>query len=152
MPTVTNNLYDQFRLLCFTGQTVDFTASTDTIKCAIVNSSYTVDQNLHDFWDDVSANEVSGTNYTAKGKQCTSITPTVSAAGLVTVDIGDPGVWAQHATGFSNGRRAVFIKDTGTDSTSNLIAYSNDFGSDQGNLNGDFSVSINSAGLFTADR
>ena len=152
MPAVTSNLYDQFRLSRFTGVVVDFTIATDTIKCALVTASYTLDQNLHDFFDDVSAAEVSGTGYTAGGNQCTSITPTVSAAGLVTVDIGNPATWTQNASGFMNARRAIIYKDTGTAATSNLIAFSNDFGSDQGNFNGDFSVTINAAGLFTAAR
>ncbi len=84
MPTVTANLFDQYRLGRFTGVDVDFTIGTDTIKCAIVKGSYTLDQNLHNFWDDISADEVSGTGYTAGGNQCTSITPTMDSAGLIT--------------------------------------------------------------------
>lgn len=152
MPAVTNNLYDQFRLVCYTGQAPDFTAATDTIRVAIVTGAYTLDQNLHDFFSDVDANEVSGTGYTADGNAATSITPTVDGAGLVKVDIGDPATWTQNGAGFSNGRRAIVQKDTGVNTTSNLIAFSNDFGSDQGNLNGDFTVTINAAGLFTAAR
>lgn len=152
MPSVTNNLFDQFRLGNFKATGIDFTVATDTIKCAIVTSAYSVDQNLHDFWDDAQAAEVSGTGYTAGGNQCTSITPTVDGAGLVTVDIGNPATWAVNAAGFSNGRRAIIYKDTGTASTSPLISFSNDFGSNQGNLNGDFSVTINASGLITAAR
>src|ERR671926_414352 len=39
---------------------------TDTIKVALVTSSYTPDQDAHDFFDDVT-NEVSGTGYSAGG-------------------------------------------------------------------------------------
>ena len=59
MPAVNFNLYDQFRLKQNDGSGVNF--SSDLLKVAIVTAVYTPDQNLHDFWDDVSANEVSGT-------------------------------------------------------------------------------------------
>lgn len=150
MPAVTFNLYDQFRLNSFNGGAVDFDANL--LKMAIVTSAYTLDQNLHDFFSDVNANEVSGTGYTAGGNTCSNIAPAVSGAGLVTVDAGDPAVWTQNGSGFSNGRRAIFYYDTTVATTSPLIGFSNDFGSDQGNLNGDFTVTINASGVFTAAR
>jgi hypothetical protein len=153
MPAVTQNFYDQFRLNMFNGGAIDFTTpGGNGIKCAIVTASYTPDQNLHDFWNDVSANEVSGTGYTAGGNVMSGGSAAVNGSGLVTVDIGDPATWTQNGAGFSNGRRAIVYLDTGTAGTSALISYSNDFGSDQGNLNGDFSVTVNASGLFTSAR
>jgi len=150
MPTVTFNLYDQFRVNSWNGGAVDF--DTDLLKMAVVTGAYTLDQNLHDAFDDISANEVSGTGYTAGGNSCSNIAPVVNGAGLVTVDCGDPAVWSQNGAGFSNGRRAILYFDTTVPSTSALIGFSDDFGSDQGNLNGDFTVTINAAGIFTAAR
>jgi len=153
MPAVTLNLYDKYREGNFDGNSVNIeTPGGNGIKCAIVAASYTVDQNLHDFWDDVSANEVSGTGYVAGGNVMSTGTVTVDGAGLVTVDIGDPATWTENGAGFSNGRRAIIYHDTGTGSTSRLIGFSNDFGADQGNLNGDFSVTVNASGLFTSAR
>lgn len=43
--------------------------ANDTIKIALVKAAYTPDQDAHDFWNDVSANEAAGTNYTAGGKE-----------------------------------------------------------------------------------
>jgi hypothetical protein len=40
---------------------------TDTIKLMLVTSSYTPDQDNHDFRDDLGANEASGTGYTSGG-------------------------------------------------------------------------------------
>lgn len=147
----TLNLYDQWR--DHVADPARAAATAGTLKCAIVTGAYTVDQNLHDFWNDAQANEVSGTNYTAGGNACASPTWTgPDGAGLLTFDASDPATWTQHASGFSNGRRAIIYYDTGTPSTSRLVAYTNDFGADSGNVAGDFSVAINAAGIYTSPR
>lgn len=147
----TLNLYDQWR--DYVADPTRAAAIAGTLKCAIVTAAYTPNQNTHDFWDDVSANEVSGTGYTARGNACAS--PTWSGpdgAGLLTFDASDPATWSQNAAGFSNGRRAILYYDTGVNATSRLVAYSNDFGADQGNLAADFSVALNASGIYTAPR
>ena len=153
MPTVTLNLYDKYREGNFDGNPVNIeTPGGNGVKAAIVTGVYTLDQNLHDFWNDVSANEVSGTGYTAGGNVLNTGTVTVSGAGLVTVDLADPATWTQNAAGFSNGRRVVIYHDTGVATTSRLIAVSDNFGADKGNVDGDFTVTLNAAGLFTSAR
>ena len=150
MPAVTFNLYDQFRKNSFNGGDVDFDAAT--LKMATVTSGYTPNQNTDDFFDDVSASEVTGTGYTAGGQATANGISTVDGAGLVTVDADDPATITQNAGGFSNGRRNVWYDDTGVESTSRLVGFSNDFGSDQGNVDGDFSTTFNAAGAFTSAR
>src|SRR3990167_38752 len=152
MPAVTFNLYDKFRQKQASGNgAVNLEALT--IKCMIVTGTYTVDQNLHDFRDDLGANEVSGTNYTAGGNACATPVVTLDGAGLVTVDFADPATWTQSGAGFSDGRRAVFyIARGGAASADELIGYSDNFGADKGNVDGDFSVAINASGLFTSAR
>jgi len=153
MPAVNLNLYDKFRQNNFNGVgAIDFDA--DTIKAAVFKVGYTPDQNLHDFYDDLvpGTNEVVGTGYTARGNTCANGTISLNGAGLVTVDLDDPATWAQNGAGFSDGRRVVFYKDTGVDATSPLIAYTDDFGTNRGNVDGDFSVLINAGGLFTSAR
>jgi len=116
---------------------------SDTIKCALLTSSYTPNQNTHEFWSDVSAQEVSGTNYTAGGTALGS--KTLSASGTTTtLDAADPS-WANSTI---TARYAVFYKDTGTASTSPLIAYA-DFGSNISSTNGTFTVVLNASGLAT---
>jgi hypothetical protein len=124
----------------------DDNAST-TIKIALVTSSYTPNRATHDFWDDVSTNEVSGTNYTAGGNALASKTVT-TATNITTWDANDPATWSQSGSGFSNARYAILYKDTGTPATSPLIAY-HDFGSDKGNVDGDLTIQLDSAGIAT---
>lgn len=122
---------------------IDF--NTDTIKVALVSSSYTPSATTHDFFDDIT-NEVSGTNYTAGGATIGSPTLTESA-GVVTFDGADV-TWTQSAAGFSTARYAIIYKSTGTASTSPLLGYI-DFGSDKGNVNGDLTIQWNASGIAT---
>lgn len=153
MPSVTLNLYDKYREGNFDGNAVNFeTPGGNGIKAAVVTGSYTVDQNAHDFWSDVSTNEVSGTGYTAGGNLLDNGAVSVDGSGEVTVDLDDPATWSQNGAGFSNGRRVIVYHDTGTAGTSRLIGYSADFGADKGNVDGDFTVTVNASGLFTSPR
>jgi hypothetical protein len=153
MASVTLNLYDKFREGNFDGNAINFeTPGGNGVKCAIVTGAYTVDQNLHDFFDDIGANQVSGTGYTAGGNVLANGAVSVDGSGGVTVDLDDPATWSQDGAGFTDGRRAIIYLDTGTASTSRLIGYSDDFGADKGNVDGDFSVSLNASGLFTSAR
>jgi hypothetical protein len=53
---------------------------SDTIKIALVTSSYTPNKDTHDFWDDIVANEASGTGYSAGGATLGSVTLALTAA------------------------------------------------------------------------
>lgn len=146
----TLNMYDSFiRDQLKSGQIDLEDTGTYTFKIALVTAAYSPTSGTDDFWDDVSANEVSGTNYTAGGNAITS--PTVSlAGGTITFDAADPATWAQSGAGFSNSRRAIVYADSGTPGTSRLICYSDDFGSDKGNVAGNLTVTISATGIFTA--
>ena len=126
-----------------TNTPVDFDA--DTIRVALVTSSYTPSQ-AHNYFDDVSANEVSGTNYTADGAAVATKTVGL-AANTVTFD-GDDITWSQHAGGFSNARYAILQKDSGVAATSPLIAYA-DMGADKGNVDGDLTLQFAATGIMT---
>jgi len=122
---------------------IDF--DTDTVKVALVSSSYTPNQDTHDYWDDVSANEVTGTGYTAGGATLSSKAVTYDSGTNVTkFDAADVS-WASSTI---TARYAVIYVDTGTSSTSALIAYV-DFGSDQSSSSGTFSIVWDAAGIFT---
>lgn len=152
MPT-TFNLYDQWR--DYVADPARAAAIPGTLKLAIVKATYTPDQNLHDFYDDIVAasNEVVGSNYTAGGNACTSPTWTgPDGSGVMTFDAADPATWLQHATGFANGRRAILYYDTGVATTSRLVGFSNDFGADLGNVAADLAASFNAAGIYTSPR
>jgi hypothetical protein len=117
---------------------------SDTIKCMLLTSSYTPDQDAHDFVDDVT-NEVAGEGYTAGGKALTGVAVTYDAeTNTVKVDADDV-VWADSTI---TARHAVFYKDTGDPETSPLISYA-DFGEDVISSAGNFKVELDAAGLVT---
>lgn len=148
----TMNLYDTFRKKQASGSgAVDLT--TLPVKIMLVTSAYTPNQNTHDFRDDLGATEVSGTNYTAGGNTISTITAVMDGSGNVTIDGNDPAVWTQHASGFSNARRAVlYVARGGASSADELIAYSNDFGADLGNVAADLQITLNASGIITSAR
>lgn len=117
---------------------------TDTIKVALVTSSYTPDQDTHDNFDDVT-NEVTGTGYTAGGATLASVTVTADNTDNEGVFDAADVTWS---TSTITARGAVVYKSTGTAATSPLIAYY-DFGSDQISSNGDFTIAWNAGGLIS---
>lgn len=54
--------------------------NSDTVKCALLDSGYTPSRFVHDYFDDVSGDEVSGTGYTAGGATLANCGITVTAA------------------------------------------------------------------------
>jgi hypothetical protein len=151
MPTALN-LYDTFRRKQVSGNgAVNLTSLT--LKMMLVTSSYTPNQNTHDFRDDLGANEVTGTGYTAGGNTLATVTSNLDGAGNVVIDANDPATWAQDAGGFANARRAIiYIARGGASSADELVAYSADFGSDIGNVAADLTITLNAAGLITSAR
>lgn len=109
---------------------------------ALVTSSYTPNQDTHDFFDDVT-NEVSGTGYTAGGA-------TLGSQAVTQDDTDNEGVFDAADVTWSNStitaRGAVLYKSTGTASTSPLIAYF-DFTEDKSSSSGDFTISWNAEGI-----
>lgn len=115
---------------------------TDTVKVALVTSSYAPNQDTHDFFDDVT-NEVTGTGYTAGGATLGSPVVTLDTTNdRVDFDAADTSWTSSTLTA----RAAVIYKSTGTASTSPLIAYI-DFGSDQVSSAGTFLITWNASGI-----
>lgn len=120
---------------------IDFEA--DTIKCALVTSSYTPNQDTHNYFDDVT-NEVSGTGYTAGGATLANCAVTYDAGTNVTKFDADDVTWTGSTI---TARYAVIYKSTGTASTSPLIAYI-DFGEDESSSSSTFEIQFNADGIF----
>ena len=116
---------------------------TDTIKIALVTSSYTPSADNDDFWDDVSANEVgaSGT-YSAGGA---TLTVTISQD-----NTDDEGVFDATDVSWTSAtitaRYAVIYKSTGVNSTSPLICLI-DFGGNQSSSAGTFTITFAAEGI-----
>lgn len=134
------NKWKEFTLKGGTSFPVDF--DTDTIKVALVTSSYTPNQDTHDYFDDVT-NEVSGTGYTAGGATLASPTVTLDTTNdRVDFDAADTSWTSSTITA----RGAVIYKSTGTASTSPLIAFI-DFTTDRVSSAGTFLIQWAAAGI-----
>lgn len=135
-----SKLYGNF-LVKALNKEVDF--DTDTIKVALLTSSYTPDQDAHDYFNDVSTYEVTGTGYTTGGATLASKTVTYdSGTNVLVLDAADV-TWSSSTI---TARYAVVYDSTGTSSTSALIGYV-DFGSDQSSTNGNFTITWDSTGI-----
>ena len=114
----------------------------DTIKAALTSATYVPDQDVHDFFSDVT-NEITGTGYTAGGKALTGKTRAYNAASnLLVLDAADL-VWDSSTL---TARRAVLYKDTGVASTSPLIGWV-DFGQDISSTAGPFTITWDAGGI-----
>lgn len=133
-------IYPQFKLKQHNGNGIDLDAASG-LKLAILTNSY-VPSGSDALFSAISANEVSGSNYTAGGSTLASTTVT-EASGTVTFDSADV-TFSQHASGFTNGRYAVIYEV----SSSKLVCREN-FGSDKGNVAGDLVLQMDAAGIFT---
>lgn len=109
----------------------------DTVKVALVKGSYAPNQDTHDFWNDVSANEVAGTNYTAGGKSITEKAVSYDEASNTTRLKGGNVEWKEVTV--KEVRYAVIYKDTGVAGESPLLGYV-DFGEEQAITGGTFKV------------
>lgn len=132
-------IYNSFKKKIMDGS-IDL--DTDTIKVALVTSTYTPDQDAHDFFDDVT-NEVVGTGYTAGGASLANKAVTADNTDNEGVFDADDVAWT---TSTITARGAVLYKSTGTASTSALIAYL-DFGSDKISTAGTFTIQWNAEGI-----
>ena len=115
---------------------------TQTIKVALVTSSYTFDQEAHDYFDDIT-NEVTGRGYTAGGATLGTKTCT-EATRVTTFDAADTS-WASSTI---TARGAVVYYASGTASSSLLIAFI-DFGADKSTDNRTLAIQWNASGIFT---
>lgn len=120
-----------------------FNLTSDTIKVALLTSSYTPDIDTHDFFNDIT-NEVSSSGYTAGGKALTSPTIIIDTTNdLAYFDAADT-TW--DAVTFTY-RYAVIYKDTGNAATSPLLAYIN-FGTDRTNSGDQAYLQYSASGIF----
>lgn len=117
---------------------------TDTIKVALLSNAYTPNQDTHDYFDDVSTHEVSGTGYTTGGNTLASKTSTYDAGTNVLVLDAADVTWSSSTI---TARYAVVYDASGGSAATNpLIGYV-DFGSDQSSSNGNFTITWDATGI-----
>jgi hypothetical protein len=124
----------------------DLDEAADDIKLSAHTNTYSVNQDTHDFFDDVT-NEVSGTNYTAGGAAIGSQTLTRSTT-TVTFDGADV-VWTQSAGGFSTARKFVLYRNAGGVAANSRLFSVVTADADVGNVTGDLTVSWSASGIAT---
>lgn len=133
-------IYNAFKMFIMNGA-IDL--DTDTIHVALVTSSYTPDQDAHDYFNDVT-NEVSGTGYTAGGSALASKAVTQDNTDNEGVFDANDVAWT---TSTITARGAVLYKKRGgASSADELIAYI-DFGSDKISTAGTFTIAWNAEGI-----
>jgi len=137
-----SGVYNNYKVrMLGSGTAVDLDG--DTIKLALLTSSYTPDFDAHDFYDDVSANEVAASGSYSAGGATLSVT-------LTQDNTDDEGVFDATDVSFTTftgtARYAVIYKSTGVAATSPLIALI-DFGSDITASGGTFAITFAAEGI-----
>ena len=124
-----NFLCTSFKKELMTG-THNFTAASDQFKLALYNNSASFNAATTAY---TSSNEITGTNYTAKGNFLTSVTPTTSGTTALT-DFADE-VFSNVT--ISSVRGALIYNEAATSDPSVCVL---DFGADKGASSGDFTI------------
>lgn len=133
-------IYNAFKKYIMNGS-IDL--DTDTIKVMLVTSTYTPDQDAHDFRDDIT-NEVTGTGYSAGGATLANKAVTQDNTDNEGVFDADDVSWT---TSTITARGAVLYKARGgASSADELICYL-DFGSDKVSTAGTFTIAWNAEGI-----
>jgi hypothetical protein len=115
-------------------------------KITLLSDSATPNFDTHDFWDDLVANEVTGTNWAAGGVALTGTEVTLSS-GVLTFDATDVSV---ASTTISNAMAAVLRFNVGSNATDQLVLLS-DFVNAVSSSNGIFAINWAAGGIATLD-
>lgn len=121
--------------------------SETAVKVLMVLDAETPDFNADNFRDDVTANEVSGTGYSAGGVVITSTELTVSG-GVLTYDSADPS-WASST--IANAMAAVGYFARGGADTADELVWLSDFVSAASSSSGLFTIQVSASGWWTND-
>ena len=129
----------------FVNGDIDWDAAGTAIKCSLMGTAYTPNQDSDEYWSTLTANEVpNGSGYASRGS--------VIGPGTVSVDTASretrlkSTVNPAWASASFTARYAVIWKDTGTDATSPVIAYV-DFGAAETVSSGTFTVTWDATGI-----
>ena len=118
--------------------THNFTATSgNTFNLALYTSSASLDASTTAY---TTSNEVSGTNYTAKGGALTNVTPTTSGTTALT-DFADTTFSSSSITA----RGALIYNSSTTAGTANRAVCALDFGADKTSTSGDFTIQFPAA-------
>lgn len=131
-------LYNDFKEQLLRGT---FDLSANTIKVALV-AAYTPNIDTHTSFADITAVEVTGTGYTARGNAVANKTVTQDNTNDRAAFDGDNVTWTALSVGTPS--HAVIYKDTGTNSTSLLIGY---WAISTASNGGDYTLAFDATGI-----
>lgn len=122
---------------------------TGTLKLALVKAEYTPDRDTHDFWNDVSANEVAEANgYVTGGETLEEVAVTYdSASDQVRLDFADPS-W--EFSGSVKWQYSVAYLDTAGASSADPVVGLLTWDSEQA-VSTTYTLNIDAAGLLYLD-
>lgn len=124
---------------------IDFLA--DTLKATLHTSSYTPNQDTHDYQNDLSNELTTANGYTAGGQTLT--TPANSNTLNVVMFDSDNPAWTSSGAGFTARRLVVADTTPGTAATNPLLWWV-DFGQDEtASGGGTFTYAVNAGGWAT---
>lgn len=124
------------------GAAIDLEAEDN--KVAMITDSATPDFDAHDFWNDLSGQEVSGTGYTTGGQTYTSTELTLSG-GVLKYDAADVA-WTTST--ITSAMAAVGYADS---VASDPLIFLSDFVTAASTTAGTFTIQWNASGIFTLD-
>lgn len=133
-----SGVYNNFKAELM-NKSYDLGSGGDTIKVALLNNSHAFTAE-NDVWTDVSANEISGTGYTAGGATLANQAVSIDDTDDEGVFDGDDVAWT---TATFTAYHAVVYDDTVTDD----LILSIDFGGAQTVTSGTFTIQWNSEGI-----
>lgn len=140
---VTAYVYARFFLGAMNKE-IDIAGGTDNVFVGLTTSTYTPNQDTHDYYNDIT-NELTTTGgYTAGGQQLTSDDFT-QTNNVLKWDSTDPSWTSASFTA----RRAFYYVDTAGASTADLLISWVDFGADETVASGTFTIVQSASGILT---
>ncbi len=139
-------MYDQAALAWANGG-IDF--DTDSFRMVLVGTGYAPNQSTDSAWSDISANEISGTGYTANGKAVT-FTTSIPSAQTVRFDCPDQSWPSSTLAGVAY---AVIVRDAdgnGALAAGDIPVFCCELenGGSLSTTNGTLAVTIDAAGVY----
>lgn len=133
-------IYNSFKAKIMDGS-IDL--DTDVIRVALVTSAYTVDQDAHEDYADITNEVANGNGYTTEGEALANKAVSIDDTDNEGVFDADDVTWAASTI---TARGAIVYKDSGVAGTSWFICYL-DFGSNQSSSSGNFTIQWNAEGI-----
>lgn len=141
--TVSAKMYSHFPTHLLNALLVGMGSET-AIKCALTTSSYTVNQETHDYFDDITNEVANGAGYTTGGVALTN-TAITEATRVTTYDATD----AEWANATITARYAVLYDSTEANANAQPLIMYVDFGENKSSEAGTFKIAWNASGIFS---